>query len=187
MPHLNVIVASVREKRGGLQVAEWFVEVAKRHAKFEVELVDLKAVDLPLLAEPNHPRLQQYQHDYTKRWSETVSRGDAYVIVTPEYNHGAPPALVNALNYVYNEWNHKPAGFVSYGGVSAGLRSVIMAKTILVALKVMPVVEAVSLPFYAQSIKDGVFQGSEANEKAAVAMLDELLRTTAALKALRAG
>jgi NAD(P)H-dependent FMN reductase len=92
--------------------------------KFSIDLVDLKEVNLPLLDEPEHPRLQHYRHDYTKAWSATVQRADAYVFVTPEYNHGAPPVLINALDCVFVEWNYKPAGFVSYGGVSAGTRSV---------------------------------------------------------------
>jgi NAD(P)H-dependent FMN reductase len=186
VPRLNVIIASVREKRGGLAVADWFVNVARRHGGFDVELIDLEAVNLPLLNEPQHPRLQQYQHEHTKKWSEMVRRGDAYVFVTPEYNYGAPPALVNALDYVYVEWNYKAAGFVSYGGVSAGTRSVVMAKTIVTTLKMVPLVEAVQIPFYAQLIKDGVFDGGESHEKTAIAMLNELARWTDALKTLRA-
>ena len=71
-----------------------------------------------------HPRLQEYQHAHTKRWAESVNSADAFAFVTPEYNYGPSPALVNALNYVYVEWNYKPGGFVSYGGVSGGLRAV---------------------------------------------------------------
>ena len=183
---LNVIIASVREKRGGLAVANWFVDVARRHGGFDIDLIDLEAVNLPLLNEPQHPRLQQYQHESTKRWSDIVRRGDAYVFVTPEYNYGAPPALVNALDTVYVEWNYKPAGFVSYGGISAGTRSVVMAKTIVTTLKMVPLVEAVQIPFFTQLMKDGVFEGGEANEKSAITMLNELGRWTEALKALRA-
>ena len=118
MSHLQVIVASTRKGRSGLGVAQWFLDRTKQHGKFDVELIDLQAVNLPLLDEPNHPRLRQYQHAHTKSWSATISRADAYVFVTPEYNFGPPPALINALDYVYLEWNYKPAGFVSYGGVS---------------------------------------------------------------------
>ena len=103
-------------------------------------------MNLPLLDEPEHPRLQHYRHDYTKAWSATVQRADAYVFVTPEYNHGAPPVLINALDRVFVEWNYKPAGFVSYGGVSAGTRSVVMTKTVLTGLKMVPILEAVNIP-----------------------------------------
>jgi NAD(P)H-dependent FMN reductase len=183
---LHVIVAGTREGRVGLPVAVWFVERARQHGKFTIDLVDLKEVNLPLLDEPEHPRLQHYRHDHTKAWSAIVQRGDAYVFVTPEYNHGSPPALVNALDYVYVEWNYKPAGFVSYGGMSAGMRSVQMTKPILAALKVVPIVEAVNIPFVSKLIVDGVFQGGASHEKAAVATLDELLRWAEALKVLRA-
>jgi NAD(P)H-dependent FMN reductase len=85
---LHGIVASAREGRAGRPIAEWFVERARVHGKFSIDLVDLKEVNLPLLDEPEHPRLQHYRHDYTKAWSATVQRADAYVFVTPEYNHG---------------------------------------------------------------------------------------------------
>jgi NAD(P)H-dependent FMN reductase len=183
---LHVIVASTRESRAGRPIAEWFVGRARAHGKFSVELVDLKEVDLPLLDEPEHPRLQHYHRDYTRAWSATVQRADAYVFVTPEYNHGAAPALINALNYVFIEWNYKPAGFVSYGGVSGGTRSVAMTKTILSGLKMVPILEAVNVPFFSKLMVDGVFNAGPAQDTAAVTMLDELARWADALKALRA-
>lgn len=184
---LGIIVASVREGRAGLPVATWFLERAKAHGGFEVELIDLQAWDLPMLNEPAHPRLQQYTHEKTKQWSAKVQATDAFAIVTPEYNYGAPPALINALNYVYREWNYKAAGFVSYGGISGGLRSVQMTKQILTTLKIVPIVEAVTIPFISKHMKEGVFQPEDAHAKSAAAMLDELVRWTGALAALRQG
>jgi NAD(P)H-dependent FMN reductase len=108
------------------------------------------------------------------------------VFVTPEYNHGAPPALINALNYVFIEWNYKPAGFVSYGGISRGTRHVVMTKTILAGLKVVPILEAVNIPFVSKLMMDGVSQAGQAQESAAVTMLDELARWASALMVLRA-
>src|SRR5690349_114928 len=124
MPHLQIVVASTREQRKGPQVAAWFEGEARAHGGFEIELVDLAAVALPLFDEPRHPRLRQYEHEHTRRWSASVERADAFVFVTPEYNYGAPPSLLNALDYLIQEWAYKPVGFVSYGGVSAGTRSV---------------------------------------------------------------
>jgi NAD(P)H-dependent FMN reductase len=187
MPLLQVVVASVRKGRQGIGVARWFVERAQQHAKFDVELVDLQAVNLPMLDEPNHPRLKQYQHAHTKAWSATVSRADAFVVVTPEHNYGPPPALVNALDYLYVEWHYKAMGFVSYGGVSGGTRSVQVTKQIVTTLKMVPIVEAVTVPFFSKLMDEGTFKGGETHDKAAVAMLDELQRWTEALKALRAG
>jgi NAD(P)H-dependent FMN reductase len=184
-PKLHVIVASVRRERAGRAVADWFAARARVHAGFDVEIVDLREVNLPLLDEPKHPRLRQYQFGHTKAWSASVAAADAFVFVTPEYNHGAPPALINAFDYVYVEWNYKPAGFVSYGGVSGGTRSVQMAKPIVSALKMVPLVESVTIPFFTTLMEGSVFKGGEPYDQAAVIMLDELLRWSTALGTLR--
>ena len=185
MPKLHVVVSSVRQGRVGLTVAEWFFAVATGHGGFEPRLVDLKTVNLPVFDEPNHPRLGNYVHEHTKAWSETVIQADAFVFVTPEYNFGTPPALNNALNYLYREWNYKPVAFVSYGGLSGGTRSVQMTKQTLGALKMVPIVEAVNIPFIGQQLENGAFKSTERNEKAARTMLDELLRWANALTVLR--
>ena len=188
MLHLQVIVASTRPSRQGPFVGQWMLAQAKAHAKFDVELVDLAAVALPLLDEPKHPRLGQYEHEHTKRWSAIVSRADAFVFVTPEYDYGAPASLVNALQFLVKEWAYKPVGFCSYGGVSAGLRSVQMTKGIVTALKMMPIPEAVSIPFFNQHVDAaaGTFDPGEVQAKAATAMLDELLKWGAAMQPMRA-
>lgn len=185
MPKLGVIIASTREGRAGLPIAEWFLTIARQHGAFDVQTLDLKTIALPLLSEPNHPRTQSYTQDSTKDWSAQVAACDAFIIVTPEYNFSSPPALVNALDHLYVEWNYKPAAFVSYGGVSGGLRSVQTTKLLLTSLKMMPIVEAVGIPFYAQQLDAGVFKGSESQEKAATLMLTELARWTTALQTLR--
>jgi len=182
---LGVIVASVREGRAGLPVAEWFAGVARAHGAFDVELIDLKAWDLPMLSEPNHPRLRQYTQEKTKAWSAAIAATDAFAIVTPEYNFSAPPALFNALHHVYHEWNYKAAGFVSYGGISGGLRSVQMTKQLLTTLKIVPLVEAVAVPFIARLVENGTFNADEKHQTSATVMLDELARWTKALHALR--
>ena len=187
MLQLHVIAVSTRPQRAGFPVAEWFLAQAKRHGKFAVELIDLREVNLPLFDEPRHPRLRQYEHEHTKAWSRTIDRADAFVFVTPEYNYGTPPSLVNALDFLVHEWAYKPCGFVSYGGVSGGLRSVQMTKQIVTALKMMPMFEAVALPFFAQQLdrEKGVFSPPEIQEQAAVAMLDELLKWATALRTIR--
>lgn len=188
MPKLGIVIVSTREGRGGKPVADWFTAAATKHGKFDIETVDLKAIDLPMLEEPAHPRLKQYRSDKTKAWSATVTALDAFVFVTPEYNFGTPPSLLNAVDHLFSEWHYKAAGFVSYGGVSGGLRSVQMTKLVLTSLKVVPVVEAVALPFFAKGMnaETGTFDGGEVQEKAAFAMLDELLKWTNALAPLRA-
>jgi NAD(P)H-dependent FMN reductase len=185
MPQLHVVIASTRPGRVGLPIATWFHAFAERHAKFEARLVDLAAVNLPFIDEPKHPRFAQYEHAHTKAWSATVAAADAFVFVTPEYNYGAPPVLLNAFDFLFKEWHYKPAGFVSYGGAAGGTRSVEMTKQVVTALKMMPVPEAVTIPFFSQHLEAGVFKATEAHEKAATGMLDEMLRWTEALKTLR--
>lgn len=185
MQNLGVMIASVREGRVGLPVAKWFVEQATAHGRFDVHVIDLKEVNLPLLSERNHPRHQKYEQETTKRWSRTVQETDAFVIVTPEYNYSSPPALVNALHHVYVEWNYKAVGFVSYGGLSGGTRSVQMSKQILTTLKMVPLVEAVHIPYVTRLVSDGIFKAEEKHDKSARVMLDELLRWSEALTGLR--
>ncbi|MDY7232430.1 NADPH-dependent FMN reductase [Hyalangium rubrum] len=185
-PKLHVILCSTRPGRVGLTIGKWFHEFATQHGKFEVRLVDLAELNLPLMDEPEHPVRRLYQHEHTKAWSAIVNAADAYVFVTPEYNHGPPPALVNALDYVFHEWAYKPAGFVSYGGLSGGLRAVQVEKQSLVALKVMPIPEQVAIQMYAQYLDANKnFTPSEHHTKAATTLLNELLRWAEALKPLR--
>ena len=186
MLQLGVIVASVREGRVGLPIAEWFFETARAHGRFEPKLIDLREARLPLLEEPKHPRLQQYEHATTKAWSALILSLDAFAIVTPEYNYGTPPALLNALDHLYVEWNYKTAGFVSYGGISGGTRSVQMTKLVLTTLKMVPMVEAVTVPFVAQFIEGSRFKATDAHNQAATVMLNEQFKWAEALLPLRA-
>ncbi|MFF3664477.1 NADPH-dependent FMN reductase [Microtetraspora malaysiensis] len=185
-PILQIIVASTRPGRVGLPVAEWFRDRAVAYGAFEVEIVDLAEVDLPFMNEPHHPRLRQYVHQHTKEWSTTVERADAYVFVTPEYNHSFNAVLKNALDYLHGEWQYKPAGFVSYGGVSAGTRAVQMLKQVVSGLKMLPVVEAVTIPFVREFVdEDGRVRPNDVMNQAADAMLAEIARTAPALGHLR--
>lgn len=182
---LHTLVCSTRPGRVGLPIAQWFHDLARRHGGFEAKLVDLAAFNLPLYDEPRHPVLQRYEHEHTKRWSASVDAADAFVFVTPEYNYGPPPPLLNALNYVYKEWNYKPAAFVSYGGISGGLRAVQIEKHTLTTLKMVPLVEAVAIPMVAQHMNEGRFVAKEIHETSATTLLNELSRWAEALKPLR--
>ena len=187
MPDLQIITASTRPSRKGPAVAAWFLDQARRHGGFDVEAVDLAAVDLPLLDEPKHPRLGEYEHEHTRAWSEIIDRADAFVLVTPEYDHGPPASLINALQYLVKEWAYKPVGFVAYGGVSAGTRAVNTLKMTVTTLRMMPIPEAVTIPFFSRSLDDetGAFSPAEVQEKAAKVMLDELVRWAGTLRPLR--
>jgi NAD(P)H-dependent FMN reductase len=184
---LLIVIASTRPGRVGLPVGEWFLQRARDHGGFEPELADLAVIDLPLLDEPNHPRLRQYTQEHTRQWSAVVDAADAIVFVTAEYNYGYPAALKNAIDYLHAEWRRKPVGFVSYGGVSGGTRAVQQLKQIVQAVQMYAVAGGVIIPWVAQMIgEDGVFRADEPMDAAASVMLDELAEVGGALAALRA-
>jgi NAD(P)H-dependent FMN reductase len=186
MPRLSVIIGSTRPGRAGLAIADWFADRARQHGAFEIDVVDLAELNLPMLDEPNHPRLRQYTHQHTKDWSACVAESDAFVIVTPEYNHGYSAATKNAIDYLHHEWHYKPVGFVSYGGVAAGTRAMQQLKQVVTALRMLPLTDAVNVPFHTQFLDDdGRVQANEVMEQAADAMLNELLRVEATLRPLR--
>lgn len=183
---LKVVIASTRNERKGIAVANWFTEKVRANEYFNTEVLDLKDINLPMLDEPLHPKLQRYQYDHTKKWSQRVSEGDAYVFVIPEYNYGMPPALVNAVDYVFKEWNYKPAALVSYGGISGGLRSAQMSKLILTTVKLVPLTEAISITFFEQKINEQkAFVSDKHIDNSYDIMMEELLKWTKALKYMR--
>jgi NAD(P)H-dependent FMN reductase len=170
----------------GASVATWFTDFANQHAKFDVSLIDLAEIALPIYDEPNHPSMQKYTKEHTKAWSATVASADAYTFVTPEYNHNPPPAFYNALNFVYKEWNYKPCSFVSYGGVSGGLRAVHAAKLLVTTLKMVPIVESVPIPMIAKLLDENkLFMPNELINASAKTMLDELFRWAEGLQGMR--
>jgi NAD(P)H-dependent FMN reductase len=181
-----IVIASTRPGRGGWPVAQWFIARAREHGAFDLGVVDLAEFRLPLLDEPNHPRLRQYTKRHTREWSEQVDAADAFAFVTPEYNHGYPASLKNAIDYLHHEWRYKPVGFVSYGGVAAGTRSVEQLQQVVTAVRMTPVIDQVNVPFYQQFIDDdGAVRANEVMEQAAGALLDQLLRLEATLRPLR--
>ncbi len=184
-PRLHTVIASTRPGRVGPAVAQWFHEFAKTHGKFDAHLVDLAEFNLPLVDEPHHPMRRQYTQEHTKKWTASVNAADAFVFVTPEYNYTEPPSLSNAFDYAYWEWQYKPVAFVSYGGVSGGLRAAQSARLHASSLKMMPIPEGVALPNVFAQIKDGKFTANELNEQGAMATLNELLKWTEALAGLR--
>jgi NAD(P)H-dependent FMN reductase len=186
MPRLLIVIASTRPGRVGLPVGLWFAEVARGHGRFEVEVADLAELNLPLLDEPAHPRLRQYTKEHTKAWSATVDAADAIVFVTAEYNYGYPAALKNAIDYLHHEWRHKALGYVSYGGIAAGTRSVQQLKQVTQAVGLVSAQTLVNIAWVAKHVKDGELQADAGMQDAATAMLDELARLDAALRALRA-
>src|SRR5260370_8445267 len=116
MIRIAIIIGSTRLGRNGEAIAKWVYGIAQRRGDADFELVDIKDYNLPLLDEPMSPMMGQYTHQHTKDWSATIASFDAYVFVTPEYNHGTSGALKNAIDFLYHEWVNKPPGFVAYRG-----------------------------------------------------------------------
>jgi NAD(P)H-dependent FMN reductase len=142
-------------------------------------------IDLPLLNEPNDDARDDYVHEHTQRWSATVAAADAVVFVMPEYNRTFTAPLKNALDYLYYEWNYKPVGLVSYGGVSGGLRAAYAIKPALVALRMVPIDDGVTISRVRRHIVDGRLQADQMHAESAAEMLDELAKLSVALAPLR--
>jgi NAD(P)H-dependent FMN reductase len=184
---LLVITASTRPGRIGPAITDWFVDRAKEHAAFDVEVADLATVDLPFFDEPNHPMTGKYVHEHTKAWSETVASADAIAVVLPEYNHSFTAPLKNALDFLNKEWANKPIALISYGGVSGGMRAQQALKPVLLALRMWPINDVIMIPMVRTMIgDDGVFTPTDIVDASAKTTLDELERTAGALKQLRA-
>jgi NAD(P)H-dependent FMN reductase len=123
MNNIAIILGSTRPNRNGEAVAKWVFDLASKRTDASYELVDVKEFNLPLLDEPIPASQGKYSKEHTKRWAEKIASFDAFIFVTPEYNHSIPGALKNAIDFLYKEWNNKAAGFVSYGAVG-GARAV---------------------------------------------------------------
>jgi NAD(P)H-dependent FMN reductase len=184
---LLVIIASTRPGRVGRTVGDWFAVQAREHGGFDVDVADLAELQLPFLDEAAHPRLGRYEHDHTKQWSAQVAAADAVVFVMPEYNYSFTAPLKNAIDFLHAEWAYKPVSFVSYGGMSGGIRAVQALKQVVTTLRMVPVVEAVAIPFVHSMVSDATFAPTDAVEMSVKPMLDELQKVTAALAPLRAG
>jgi NAD(P)H-dependent FMN reductase len=186
MYNLKIITSTVRPGRKGPVVANWITELAKQQESFNVELLDLAEINLPMMDEPNHPTLKKYVHEHTKRWSAKIDEADAFVFVTAEYDYNYPAPLRNALEYLNHEWGYKAAGIVSYGGISAGTRATNSLKAYLSTFRIVPLQEAFNFPFLNHNIHDqGEFVANETSHKAADNMFKQLLRWTKGLKMIR--
>ncbi|UES52354.1 NADPH-dependent FMN reductase [Roseibium aggregatum] len=183
---LKIISGSTRPGRVGPTIAKWATSAAEAHGGFEVESIDLADINLPLLDEPAHPAAQQYTHDHTKRWSSIVADADAFLFLTPEYDYFTPASLVNAVQVLYREWNYKPAGIISYGGISGGLRASQTLRELLGNVNVMALPQVVPVPFFPEFINDeSVFTPNDKMSEGATQLLGELTKWATALKTMR--
>ena len=186
MSTLGVIIASTRPGRAGRPVGRWAAQTATSHGGFRVEVADLAELALPMMDEPHHPRLGEYVHEHTRRWSRLVDAAGAFVFVTPEYNHGPAASLLNAISYLDREWLYKPVGFVSYGGASGGMRGVEALKPIVSREHGAAVRCRRDHPHQAPD-RGRRLHPLRATAGRGAGMLGELLRWTEALQGLRDG
>ncbi len=173
-PRLLVVIASTRPGRVGGSVGDWVIQAARDSGRFDVRVADLAELRLPLLDEPAHPKLRDYRNAHTHSWSAEVDAADGFVFVMPEYNHSFTAPLKNALDYLVHEWDDKPVGLVSYGGLSGGTRAVVALQPVLANLGLRGVHANVEIAWVAEQMRDGRFDATDRHERALAAQLAEL-------------
>jgi len=184
MIKLAIIIGSTRPGRKADAVARWVNDIAGKRRDAEIELVDIQDFNLPLLDEPIPPSQGKYSKPHTKAWAAKIDAFDAFVFVTPEYNHGIPGALKNAIDYLYREWNNKAAGFVSYGSAS-GTRAVEQLRLVMGELQIADVRAQVMLSLFTDFENFTVFKPAPHHENSVNTLLDQVIAWGGALKALR--
>ncbi|MDB5922875.1 MAG: NADPH-dependent fmn reductase [Betaproteobacteria bacterium] len=184
MLKIAIITGSTRPGRKSEAVARWVYGIASKRSDASFEVVDIAAFELPLLDEPVPPSLNQYTKPHTKAWAAKIATFDAFVFVTPEYNHSTSGALKNAIDFLFREWNDKAAGFVGYGGVG-GARAVEHLRLIMGEIKVADVRAQVALSMFTDFENFSTFKPAPQQETAVNAMLDDLIPWGRALQTLR--
>jgi NAD(P)H-dependent FMN reductase len=184
MIKVGIIIGSTRPGRKAEDVARWLHAIASARSDASFELVDIKDYNLPLLDEPVPPSMHQYTHDHTKRWAAKIAEFDAFVFVTPEYNHATSGALKNAIDYLYQEWNNKAAGFVGYGS-AGGTRAVENLRLIMGELQVADVRSQVMLSLFTDFEQMKTFKPAAHHANSVKSMLDQVIAWGGALKTLR--
>lgn len=186
MLKIGIIVGSTRPGRKAATVATWVHDILSIRKDAEFEVVDIEDYKLPLLDEPLPPTMHQYSKAHTKTWSEKIASLDAFIFVTPEYNHGTSAALKNAIDFLFHEWNDKAAGFVGYGG-AGGARAVENLRLVMGEIKVADVRAQVLLSMFTDFENFTTFKPHEHHDKAVHLIADEVIAWGGALKSLREG
>jgi NAD(P)H-dependent FMN reductase len=188
MLRVAIILGSTRPGRNGEAVAQWVYDMAKdkrgNNNNVDFEYLDIRDFNLPLLDEPIPPSQGQYNKDHSKAWSAKIDSFDAFIFVTPEYNHGIPGALKNAIDFLYQEWNNKAAGFVSYGS-AGGVRSVEHLRLVMAELQIADVRAQVTLSLFTDFENFTKFKPASYHEKSFNDMLGQVIAWGRALKVLR--
>jgi len=172
-PRLMIIFASTRRGRQGEPLALWVAQRAAQQGRLVVQYVDLADWMLPYYNHPLSPMEGEYPEEVLD-WAEQVDRADAFLVVTPEYNHGYPAVLKSALDAVYAEWNDKPVAFVGYGEAAGGSRCVEQLREVVVELKLLPIRESMVVPYPWEKFDDLGQPYDIALEREAHLMLEQL-------------
>lgn len=186
MLRVAVITGSTRPGRNNIAVAQWVHELTKKRSDAEYELVDIASFNLPLLDEPVPPSMGQYSQPHTKAWAAKIAAFDAFVFVTPEYNHGVSGALKNAIDFLFAEWNNKAAGFVSYGS-AGGARAVEHLRLTMAELMIADVRAQVMLSLATDFEDYSKFKPHPRHEGEVSTMLDQVIAWGTAMKSVRQG
>lgn len=167
---LAIIIGSIREGRLGPTVAGWFRDRAATNGPFDLDLIDSAACDLPIRYVETDPAPAP-----VRALGRRLAAADAFVLVTPEYNHSFPASLKNAIDWYVDEWQAEPVAFVSYGGVSGGLRAVEALRLVLAELHAITIRDGVCFPAVQERLDEtgGLVDTGRAN-KAAERMLAQL-------------
>jgi len=181
---IGIVLGSTRPGRLGEGVARWVLGIASRRTDAAFELVDLLEYPLPHLDEPIPAAAGRYAHDHTKAWSAKIASFDGYVFVTPEYNHSTSGVLKNAIDFLHAEWNNKAAGFVGYGA-AGGVRAVEHLRLVLAELQVATVRAQGALYLGTDFVDRRKLQPDPIRERSVVAMLDQLVAWSRALRTVR--
>jgi NAD(P)H-dependent FMN reductase len=181
---IAIIIGSIRPNRNGLAVAQWVHEHASKRTTAQYELVDIADYNLPLLDEPVPPAMGPPTKEHSKKWAAKIASFDGYVFVTPEYNHGPPASLKNAMDFLFKEWCNKSCGFVGYGGLGAA-RSIEMLRAVCSNLELADVRAAVSLLLAHDFEKFSIFKPQPHQEKTLAQVFDQVEAWAKALQSLR--
>jgi NAD(P)H-dependent FMN reductase len=181
---IAIIIGSTRPGRNSEAVAQWVNDIAQKRNDADFELVDIADYNLPLLDEPVPPSMGQYSKEHTKKWAAKIDSFDGFVFVTPEYNRSTTGALKNAIDYLYNEWNNKAAGFVGFGS-AGGTRAVENLRLIMGELQVADVRAQVSLSLFTDFENFSVFKPADLHVDSVNNMLDQVITWSRALKTIR--
>src|SRR3954454_13368808 len=180
----GIIVGSTRPGRKAEAVARWVLEIARKRTDADFEVVDTQDLTPPPLDEPVPPSMGQYSKPHTKAWAAKVDSFDAFVFVTPEYNHGTSGALKNAIDFLFREWNNKAAGFVGYGS-AGGVRAVEHLRLVMAEVQIATVRNQVALSLFTDFENYTKFKPAAHHEKSVNQLLDQLIAWSGALKPLR--